>query len=86
MIDILYIILKFVNLEYLFIDKIIPRRFLQWAKWDIDKAKLRVNSFYKYRIKNLEWFQHRDITKNPLKDLIDIGVFLPLKELNKVCN
>lgn len=37
-------------------------------------------SFYKMRAERIEWFTNRNPFASEIQELLDIGVFLPLKE------
>lgn len=54
--------------------------FLRTTKFDVDKAKQKIVKYCKIRSTRIEWFQNRDPYLPEIQELLDIGVFLPLKE------
>ncbi|XP_065092112.1 retinol-binding protein pinta [Ochlerotatus camptorhynchus] len=54
--------------------------FLRTAKYDVEKAKQKILMYYKIRSSRVEWFQNRDPFLAEIQELLDIGVFLPLKQ------
>ncbi|XP_035794957.1 retinol-binding protein pinta-like [Anopheles albimanus] len=58
--------------------------FLRTTKYNIDKTKNKLHHFLKTREKLTEWFSDRDPVRPELQELLDIGVFLPLLEKDKL--
>ncbi|XP_053676188.1 retinol-binding protein pinta [Anopheles nili] len=54
--------------------------FLRTTKYKIDKAKQKLITFLKNREKLTEWFTNRDPFRPEIQELLDIGVFLPLRQ------
>ncbi|XP_058813960.1 retinol-binding protein pinta isoform X2 [Topomyia yanbarensis] len=54
--------------------------FLRTTKYDVDKAKRKIFMYFKIRADRTEWFQNRDPFLPELQELLDIGVFLPLRQ------
>ncbi|XP_054258513.1 retinol-binding protein pinta-like [Macrosteles quadrilineatus] len=53
-------------------------RFLRGCKFDIEKTKKKLKSYYQLRGSTPEWFSDRDPTLPALQELLSLGVFLPL--------
>ncbi|XP_058467874.1 retinol-binding protein pinta [Malaya genurostris] len=54
--------------------------FLRTTKFDVEKAKRKIAMYHKIRADRVEWFQNRDPFLPELQELLDIGVFLPLRQ------
>ncbi|XP_052902509.1 retinol-binding protein pinta [Anopheles moucheti] len=54
--------------------------FLRTTKYDIDKTKRKLMTFLKNRERLTEWFKDRDPFRPEIHELLNIGVFLPLRE------
>lgn len=54
--------------------------FLRTVKYDVGKAKQKILMYHKIRISRVEWFQNRDPFLPEIEELLDIGIFLPLKQ------
>lgn len=54
--------------------------FLRTTKYDVEKAKRKILMFNKIRSTRIEWFQNRDPFLPEIQELLDIGVFLPLRQ------
>ncbi|XP_062701989.1 retinol-binding protein pinta isoform X2 [Aedes albopictus] len=59
--------------------------FLRTTKYDVNKAKQKIVKYCKIRSTRIEWFQNRDPYLPEIQELLDIGVFLPLKDKD-ICN
>ncbi|XP_012222901.1 retinol-binding protein pinta-like [Linepithema humile] len=57
-------------------------RFLRVCKFDIEKTKTRIRNYYKQRFDLPEWFANKDPLRPELQDLLDEGLFLPLRKLD----
>uniref|UniRef100_A0A8D8ZPS5 Alpha-tocopherol transfer protein n=1 Tax=Cacopsylla melanoneura TaxID=428564 RepID=A0A8D8ZPS5_9HEMI len=53
-------------------------RFLRHSKYRLDVCKKKIENFYLLRSKVPEWFQNRDLSQPLLRDLLELGPFLPL--------
>lgn len=53
--------------------------FLRTTKFDLEKAKNKIEKYYTIRKERVEWFQNRDPFLPEMQELLDIGVFLPLR-------
>ncbi|XP_017301316.1 retinol-binding protein pinta [Diaphorina citri] len=53
-------------------------RFIRHSKYRLDVCKKKIENFYRLRTKVPEWFQNRDLNQQPLRDLLELGPFLPL--------
>ncbi|KAJ6648879.1 Retinol-binding protein pinta [Pseudolycoriella hygida] len=54
--------------------------FLRSTKFQIEKAKRKLRRYYTMRIERVEWFSNRDPFLPEIAELLDLGVFLPLKQ------
>ncbi|XP_062536289.1 retinol-binding protein pinta [Armigeres subalbatus] len=54
--------------------------FLRTTKYDVEKAKKKMLMYYRIRSTRIEWFQNRDPFLPEIQELLDIGVFLPLRQ------
>ncbi|EDW84557.1 uncharacterized protein Dwil_GK14187 [Drosophila willistoni] len=52
--------------------------FLRTSKYDIDRAKKKLRTFYQMRAERPEWFDERDPKLPEIQELLDLGVFLPI--------
>lgn len=59
-------------------DAVTILRFLRSCKFDIEKTQKKITNFYELRGNAPEWFENRDPIRPELKELLDLGVFLPL--------
>nr|XP_012222898.1 PREDICTED: alpha-tocopherol transfer protein-like [Linepithema humile] len=57
-------------------------RFLRVCKFDIEKTKTKIRNYYKQRSDLPEWFADKDPLRPELQELLDIGLFLPLRKLD----
>ncbi|CAO1423148.1 unnamed protein product [Diamesa tonsa] len=57
--------------------------FLRSCKYDIEKTKKKMKSFYKQRAERVEWFLNRDPHLPEMADLLEVGAFLPLRLKDK---
>lgn len=54
--------------------------FLRTTKYDLEKAKHKIQMYYKIRNARTEWFRNRNPFLSEMQELLDIGVFLPLRQ------
>ncbi|XP_001845080.2 retinol-binding protein pinta [Culex quinquefasciatus] len=54
--------------------------FLRTTKYDLGKTKNKIQKYYTIRSARTEWFQNRDPFLPEMQELLDIGVFLPLRQ------
>ncbi|KAL5292985.1 hypothetical protein ACFFRR_011632 [Megaselia abdita] len=54
--------------------------FLRGCKYDLEKTKKKLKSFYALKAIRKEWFWNRDPFSPDIQELLTIGVFLPLPE------
>lgn len=54
--------------------------FLRTTKFDLVKTKSKIQKYYSIRKERIEWFQNRDPFLPEMQELLDIGVFLPLRQ------
>ncbi|GAB6030506.1 hypothetical protein CHUAL_007368 [Chamberlinius hualienensis] len=59
-------------------DDVFLLKFLRHAKFSIEKAKQRIDSYYTMRTAIPEWFTQRDISNPKFVKLVKTGAFLPL--------
>lgn len=59
-------------------DAVTILRFLRSCKFDIERTQKKITCFYQLRGSAPEWFENRDPSRPELKELLDLGVFLPL--------
>ncbi|XP_055906223.1 retinol-binding protein pinta [Eupeodes corollae] len=59
--------------------------FLRSCKYDLEKTKKKIKSFYIMRAERTEWFANRDPFLPEIQELLSIGVFLPLEEKDDLC-
>ncbi|KAL7631702.1 UNVERIFIED_CONTAM: hypothetical protein RMT77_017995 [Armadillidium vulgare] len=57
-------------------------RFLRCSKYDLEKTKQKIDSYYSLKSKLPQWFNDRDPETPKLRELIKLGFVLPLKELD----
>ncbi|XP_026476668.1 retinol-binding protein pinta-like [Ctenocephalides felis] len=60
-------------------DPVSILHFLRGCKFDIPKTIAKIKHFYLARSKVPEWYQNRDPHLCEIQELVDLGVFLPLK-------
>ncbi|XP_013101214.1 retinol-binding protein pinta [Stomoxys calcitrans] len=53
-------------------------RFLHSCKYDVDRTKKKIKSFYQMRAERTEWFSNRDPTLPEIQELLELGVLLPV--------
>ncbi|XP_043272868.1 retinol-binding protein pinta [Venturia canescens] len=58
-------------------------KFLRACKFDIGRTKKKLNNFHKQRAMLPEWYANRNPFLPELQELFDMGVFLPLRELDE---
>ncbi|XP_014212091.1 retinol-binding protein pinta [Copidosoma floridanum] len=64
-------------------DKFFIVRFLRSCKFDVDKAKLKLRKYHEQRAVSPEWFTNRDPFFPELQELLDLGIFLPLRQVDE---
>lgn len=52
--------------------------FLRGCKFSLEKAKKKIELYYKSRTETPEFFANRDVTDNTLQEIMDNGFILPL--------
>ncbi|EDV91555.1 retinol-binding protein pinta [Drosophila grimshawi] len=52
--------------------------FLRTCKFDLDRAKKKIKTFYQMRAERGEWFDNCDPLLPEIQDLLSVGVFLPV--------
>lgn len=57
--------------------------FLRATKFDVEKAKRKLLKYYQIRTDRVEWFQNRDPFLPEMQQLLEIGVFLPLRRKDR---
>ncbi|XP_020287137.1 retinol-binding protein pinta-like [Pseudomyrmex gracilis] len=57
-------------------------RFLRACKFNIEKTKTKMWNYYKQRSILPEWYTNKDPFRSELQELFNIGVFLPLRQLD----
>ncbi|XP_036143249.1 retinol-binding protein pinta isoform X3 [Monomorium pharaonis] len=62
------------------IDDFLILRFLRVCKFDLEKTKTRIHKFYKMRSVLPEYCLNRDPFQPKLQELLNMGLFLPLRE------
>ncbi|KAJ8683420.1 hypothetical protein QAD02_019212 [Eretmocerus hayati] len=58
-------------------------RFLRGCKFDVEQAKQKLRSYYVQRSLSPEWFTNRDPFLPEVQELLKLGVFLPLKNVDE---
>lgn len=54
--------------------------FLRGCKFNMDRTKTKLTNYYTMRRDETEWFRNRDPTLREIQELVNLGVFVPLKE------
>ncbi|XP_021930137.1 retinol-binding protein pinta isoform X2 [Zootermopsis nevadensis] len=54
-------------------------RFLRGCKFDLEKTKRKLSNYYELRAHCPEWFSQRDPCLPEIQELLQLGVFLPLR-------
>ncbi|XP_024873771.1 retinol-binding protein pinta-like [Temnothorax curvispinosus] len=62
------------------IDDFLILRFLRVCKFDLEKTNIRIRNYYKQRSNLPEWYMNRDPFRPELQELLELGVFLPLRK------
>ncbi|XP_018316533.1 alpha-tocopherol transfer protein isoform X2 [Mycetomoellerius zeteki] len=62
------------------IDDFFILRFLRVCKFNLEKTKIRMRNYYKQRFRLPEWFMNKDPFRPELQELLDLGIFLPLRK------
>ncbi|BFF90495.1 retinol-binding protein pinta [Drosophila madeirensis] len=52
--------------------------FLRTAKYDVERTKKKLKTFYQMRAERTEWFDNRDPHLPEIQELLQLGVFLPI--------
>lgn len=52
--------------------------FLRCCKFDVEKTKIKMRTFYEMRVKIPEWFSNRDPNLPEIRELLGLGVFVPI--------
>lgn len=52
--------------------------FLRTSKFDVERAKKKLKTFYQMRAERTEWFNNRDPQLPEIQELLKLGVFLPI--------
>lgn len=61
-------------------DTVSLLHFLRGSKFRMDKAKNRIQNFYRLRAERSEWFADRNPFSSEINELLDLGLFLPLEK------
>ncbi|XP_011706864.1 PREDICTED: alpha-tocopherol transfer protein-like [Wasmannia auropunctata] len=64
------------------IDDFLILRFLRVCKFNLEKTKIRIRNYYKQRSDLPEWYMNKDPFQPELKELLDMGLVLPLRKLD----
>ncbi|KAG5317436.1 TTPA protein, partial [Pseudoatta argentina] len=62
------------------IDDFLILRFLRVCKFNLEKTKARIRNYYKLRSDLPEWFSNTDPFQPELQELINMGLYLPLRK------
>lgn len=54
--------------------------FLRGCKFNLELTKKKMRNFYVMKVERPEWFSNRDPDLSELSELINLGVFIPLKK------
>ncbi|XP_011697552.1 PREDICTED: alpha-tocopherol transfer protein-like, partial [Wasmannia auropunctata] len=57
-------------------------RFLRVCKFNLEKTKIRIQNYYKQQSDLPEWRMNKDPFQQELQELLDLGLFLPLRKLD----
>ncbi|XP_033232611.1 retinol-binding protein pinta isoform X2 [Drosophila pseudoobscura] len=52
--------------------------FLRTSKFDVERTKKKLKTFYQMRAERTEWFDNRDPNLPEIQELLELGVFLPV--------
>lgn len=52
--------------------------FLRGCKFSLEKAKKKIENFYKARAETPEFFSNRDVCDKTMQDILDFGYIIPL--------
>ncbi|KAF7992352.1 hypothetical protein HCN44_001677 [Aphidius gifuensis] len=58
-------------------------RFLRSCKFDVEKTKIKLRNYYGQRRQSPEWYADRNPFLSDMQEMFNLGVFLPLKELDE---
>ncbi|KAH0566725.1 retinol-binding protein pinta-like [Cotesia glomerata] len=70
------------NKLYARTDEFTLLQFLRCCNYDVTKTQEKIYNYYAQRSKYPEWFDNRDPFLPELEELLDLGVFIPLKQQN----
>ncbi|XP_025154346.1 retinol-binding protein pinta isoform X2 [Harpegnathos saltator] len=70
------------NSMYSRTDEFFILRFLRSCKFDVEKTKSKMRNYHQQRSDLPGWFANKDPLLPELQQLFDLGVFLPLRELD----
>ncbi|KAL0114321.1 hypothetical protein PUN28_011523 [Cardiocondyla obscurior] len=62
------------------IDEFLILRFLRVCKFNLEKTKTRMQNYYNQRSHLSEWYMNKDPHQPELRELLDLGIFLPLRK------
>ncbi|XP_011871609.1 PREDICTED: alpha-tocopherol transfer protein-like [Vollenhovia emeryi] len=62
------------------IDDFFILRFLRVCKFNLEKTRIRMQNYYKQKSRLPEWYMNKDPCRPELQELLDMGVFLPLRK------
>ncbi|XP_011871613.1 PREDICTED: alpha-tocopherol transfer protein-like [Vollenhovia emeryi] len=62
------------------IDDFFILRFLRVCKFNLEKTKIRMQNYYQQKSRLPEWYMNKDPCRPELQELLDMGVFLPLRK------
>ncbi|XP_055617427.1 retinol-binding protein pinta isoform X1 [Toxorhynchites rutilus septentrionalis] len=54
--------------------------FLRSTKFNVEKTKSKIQTYTKIRTNRIEWFKNRNPYIESVQELLELGVFLPLKQ------
>ncbi|CAD6228641.1 GSCOCG00006475001-RA-CDS [Cotesia congregata] len=70
------------NKLYARTDEFTLLQFLRCCNYDVTKTQEKIYNYYAQRSKSPEWFDNRDPFLPELEELLNLGVFIPLKQQN----
>ncbi|XP_029166214.1 retinol-binding protein pinta-like [Nylanderia fulva] len=57
-------------------------RFLRTCTFNIEKTKIKIRNYQMQRAKLPKWYPNTDPLQSKLQELLDLGIFLPLRKLD----
>jgi hypothetical protein len=66
-------IFYYLYFEIFNLDDLSLRWFLRGCKFDLNKTKVRIETFYSFRSKVTEWYSNRDPLLPELMELLNLG-------------